>query len=179
MAVPRKIELPSIDSGIRIDDLVPPEIRYNHPSFDYRDISNKGTKYCFNNNALTKKEFNAYFERIKKICSIPIKSIDGDGQPELNYHIVENPSPLLMNLTKELLKLDKNTSKGMMPPIGQFGVYTENNLSDSKVTVSKSGNVIKQKTPQIKYSPRIFFVIGPKGVFRLLFFDLRHELGNH
>jgi hypothetical protein len=66
----------------------------------------------------------------------------------------------------------------MLPQLGQFGLYTDNQLSTHKVSINKLGVVVKGAKQTEKYSPRIFFAIGRKGIFRLLFFDLKHELGN-
>jgi hypothetical protein len=49
-----------------------------------------------------------------------------------------------------------------LPPIGQFALYTKAEQKASRESGIKS--------------PRVFFMIGEKSVFYILFIDLYHEI---
>ncbi|MEA3445933.1 MAG: hypothetical protein U9R19_14535, partial [Bacteroidota bacterium] len=49
-----------------------------------------------------------------------------------------------------------------LPPIGQFALYTDNEVEANRETGNKS--------------PRIFFMLGHFGVFYILFYDPYHEI---
>ncbi len=134
------------------------ELDYDHNIsfvvvYDYMHLDTN-CKYSFNNENITKEEYNLYFQRVKELSSKNV-SILLDNKSKNHFHQVDNPTKELKEMIKKLFKKDYDFAS--FPTIFQLSLY----------------DIEKIERPFD--SARIFFFIGRLGFLYMLFFDREHK----
>lgn len=128
------------------------------PVFSYRDAS-LGNKsgLCFDQDCIEKIHFLNYFKQVKRICQFSIDDLTGMRNQNgiIRFSIDSQPNKLIKDALSKLA--GKNLNPEEIPETGHFHISNQ-----------------AKEEGQISERPVIHFYIGDKGIFYILFFDLKH-----
>lgn len=127
-------------------------------SYDYIDLDK--TDYHFAQECFDYIDAFHYFSTLKTFCSYSINELTDVLDKDFHFHIDPVASPRIQKILNRLIDI-KDLTPEQIPPIGQFALYTDENGASRET--------------QIK-SPRIYFMVGPKGILYILFYDPYHEI---
>lgn len=130
------------------------------PLIAYNYIDLGSTDYNFKQEVFDNYDICAYFETLKTFSNLSINELT---EVKCNSDHFRIDNSIKSNLRNLLLQISgkSNFVPEQIPPIGHFALYT-----------SREGASRRSKVK----SPRIYFMIGPKGIFYILFYDPYHEI---
>lgn len=126
--------------------------------YDYIDLDK--TDFHFKQENIEIKDYIKYFEMVKFISKNTVNTLIDKTNYKYHFHLYPAPNGRLLKLIQNISNIKFNNYD--LPPIGQFALYTTSENNASRETGIKS--------------PRVFFMIGEKSVFYILFIDLYHEI---
>lgn len=148
--------LPKANLGKKINDL---DLRDSHNipiTVCYNEIDIEHTAYSFAQD-FRSEEIKQYFERMKTFSAMTINEIIDEGNH--NWHFY--PTKIQGNIKRILESINPNIIKAN-PMIYHFALDINNTNTADRTTESRN--------------PRIYFMVGYKGMIHPLFFDPYHEI---
>lgn len=122
--------------------------------YDLIDLSN--SNYSFSQTCFDAKDVEAYFNRMKKLCSSNIEDIINNG--ERDWHLCPTKG---RNIETEIKRITNNPRLNQFPEIMHFALYTSKGMASRQSGVK---------------SPRIHFLVGRNGMICPIFYDPFHEM---